>query len=113
MAGTKHGGGHDDPDREGGTGVVEETEQKLKKPQLYKVLLHNDDYTTMDFVVMVLMNIFHHQQAEAARIMLAVHKAGIGVAGVYSYEVAETKARKVIELAKNNEYPLQCSVEPA
>lgn len=93
--------------------MVEKTDQKLKKPQLYRVLLHNDDYTTMEFVVMVLMTVFHHQQAEAVRIMLQVHHEGIGVAGVYSFEIAESKAARVLELARHNEYPLQCSVEPA
>jgi ATP-dependent Clp protease adaptor protein ClpS len=100
-------------EHEGGTGVVEETEKKLEKPKLYKVLLHNDDYTTMEFVVMVLMNIFKHQQNEAVRIMLNVHNNGIGVAGVYSYEVAETKARKTEELARQNDFPLRTSVEQA
>ena len=98
-------------DHSGDTAVVEKTEQKLKKPALYKVLLHNDDYSTMEFVVMVLMNIFRHSKEEAFNIMLAVHEAGIGVAGIYSREVAETKAHKVVELARANEFPLQCSVE--
>ena len=106
-------GDDDGLEREGGTGVVEETEKKLEKPKLYKVLLHNDDYTTMEFVVMVLMNIFRHQQNEAVRIMLNVHNNGIGVAGVYSYEVAETKAHQTEELARHNEYPLRATVEPA
>ena len=106
-------GDDDGLEREGGTGVVEETEKKLEKPKLYKVLLHNDDYTTMEFVVMVLMNIFHHQQNEAVRTMLNVHNNGIGVAGVYSYEVAETKAKQTEELARHNEFPLRTSVEPA
>ena len=88
-------------------------EEDLQEPQMYKVLLHNDDYTTMEFVVMVLMNIFKHQQNEAVRIMLNVHNNGIGVAGVYSSEVAETKAKQTEELARQNEYPLRTSVEPA
>ena len=100
-------------DLEGDSAVATETEKKLKKPRPYKVLLINDDYTTMEFVVMVLMNIFHHQQAEAERIMLQVHQDGLGVAGVYSYEVAETKVRKTIELAQQNEFPLRCTMEPA
>src|SRR2546422_10829923 len=69
--------------------VATETEKKVKRPKLYNVLLHNDDYTTMEFVVMVLMSIFHHPEAEAVRIMLQVHQKGIGVAGTFSYEVAE------------------------
>lgn len=96
----------------GDSGLLEETEHKLKKPRRYRVLLHNDDYTTMDFVMMVLMNIFHHNETEAMRIMLKVHHEGIGVAGIYSFEVAETKANKTMELARRDDFPLQCSVEP-
>ena len=101
---------HKDPD--GGSGLLEETEHKLKKPRRYRVLLHNDDYTTMDFVMMVLMNIFHLDETEAMRIMLKVHNEGIGVAGIYSFEVAETKANKTMDLARRDDFPLQCSVEP-
>lgn len=100
-----------DPEGEGA--VATEVERKVKRPQLYKVLLHNDDYTTMEFVVMVLMTVFHHGEPEAVRIMLQVHQRGIGVAGVYSYEIAETKVAKVARLAKEHEFPLRCSLEPA
>jgi ATP-dependent Clp protease adaptor protein ClpS len=93
--------------------VVTETEKKLKKPPLYKVLLHNDDYTTKEFVVQVLQYVFHKEQTEAVQIMLHVHKKGIGVAGVYTYEVAETKVAMVENLARQHEYPLKCTIEEA
>lgn len=85
---------------------------KLKPPQMYKVLLHNDDYTSMEFVVAVLHTIFNHSEASATRIMLHIHHNGVGVAGVYSHEIAETKVRKVLELAKEAEFPLLCTMEP-
>ncbi len=94
-------------------GVATETEKKLKKPPLYKVLLHNDDYTTKEFVVQILQHVFHKEQTEAVQIMLHVHKKGIGVAGVYTYEIAETKVALVENLARQHEYPLKCSMEEA
>ena len=98
-----------------GVGVVTErrTKRKLEKPRLYKVLLHNDDYTTMEFVVYILQSVFHRSEADAVQIMLHVHRSGIGVAGVYTYEVAETRVQQVETLAKQNEYPLRCSFEEA
>jgi ATP-dependent Clp protease adaptor protein ClpS len=99
-------------EREGGVATVTRTEKKLKKPPLYKVLFHNDDYTTREFVVFVLQTVFHHDEQAATRIMWHVHKSGVGVAGVYTYEIAETKARKVEALARANEYPLKVSLEP-
>src|ERR687883_1334229 len=93
--------------------VVAESKTRLKKPPLYKVLLHNDDFTTMEFVVYVLQSVFAQPEEEAFRIMLKVHLEGVGVAGVYTYEVAETKAAKVTELARAHEYPLLCTVEEA
>jgi len=96
-----------------GVATKRRTERKLKKPKLYKVLLHNDDYTTMEFVVFVLQGIFHHPEAEAVQIMLHVHKNGIGVAGVYTYEVAETRVAQVEALARQHEFPLRCSLEEA
>jgi ATP-dependent Clp protease adaptor protein ClpS len=94
--------------------VATETKQrsKLQRPRLYEVLLHNDNYTTRDFVVAVLREVFHKSEAEAVQIMLHVHTRGIGVAGVYTYEVAETKIRLVEELARENEFPLRLTMEP-
>ena len=96
-------------------GVVTEsrTERKLKKPKLYRVLLHNDDYTTMEFVVFVLVSVFHRSETDAVQIMLHVHKNGIGVAGVYTREVAETRVKQVESLAQQHEFPLRCSLEEA
>jgi ATP-dependent Clp protease adaptor protein ClpS len=96
-----------------GTGVVEKVRPEVKKPQLYKVLLHNDDYTTMEFVVMVLESIFSKQPAEAHRIMMEVHCHGHGICGVYSYEVAETKVALVHDEARENGFPLRASMEEA
>ncbi len=87
------------------------TAKKLAKPPLYKVLLHNDDYTTMEFVVEVLQTVFHHDIQRATRIMLHVHQRGVGVAGTYPRDVAETKAEKVMALARAAEFPLLCTVE--
>ena len=97
---------------DGDSAVATETEKRLKRPSLYKVLLHNDDYTTMEFVVHVLTSIFHHPEETAVQIMLHVHRKGVGVAGVYSFEIAETKVRKTVDLARQNEYPLRCTMEP-
>jgi ATP-dependent Clp protease adaptor protein ClpS len=98
-------------------GVVTETrtrpQPKLRKPPLYKVLLHNDDFTTREFVVEVLQTVFHHPEPEAVRIMLHVHQRGVGVAGVFTFEVAETKVRTVEALARQREFPLMLSLEPA
>ena len=93
-------------------GVVTETEKKLKKPPLYKVLLHNDDYTTMDFVVEILESVFHKQPAEAFRIMMMVHTQGKGLCGVYPFEVAETKVSSVVDRARENGFPLRAAMEP-
>jgi ATP-dependent Clp protease adaptor protein ClpS len=93
------------------TQTVERT--RVERPPLYRVLLHNDDYTPMDFVVAVLREIFHRDEAEAVRIMLHVHKRGIGVAGVYPHQIAETKLHKVHERAKAAGQPLKCSMEEA
>ena len=93
--------------------VVTESETRLKKPPLYHVLLHNDDFTTMEFVVYVLQNVFQRSETEAVRIMLQVHLEGVGVAGMYTYEIAEMKVAKVAELARANEFPLLCTIEEA
>ena len=100
-----------DYEREHDEGILTESEQELKKPSLYKVLLHNDDYTTMDFVVFVLQTIFHHTDQDALRIMLLVHQQGVGIAGVFTYEIAETKVAKVAQLAQEHEFPLLCTME--
>ena len=92
-------------------GVLLEAKPKTKKPSMYNVLLLNDDYTPMEFVVLVLESIFNKKQEEATQIMLHVHKNGIGVCGTFTYEVAESKCKTVIEFAKKNEHPLQCTIE--
>ena len=99
------------PDRTTHDGVLAETRQKTKKPTLYKVLLLNDDYTTMEFVVQILEGIFHKTPAEAYRIMMQVHTKGRGMCGAYSYEVAETKVATVQDLAKQDGFPLQATLE--
>ena len=98
---------------ERGGAVAEKTESKtkLERPPLYKVLLHNDDFTTMEFVVFVLQTVFNHGENEAMRIMLNVHRQGLGLAGIYTYEVAEMKVDKVTSLAQANEFPLLCTME--
>lgn len=101
----------DDNDQNNDYGVVTEKRTSLKKPSMFKVLLHNDDFTTMEFVILVLRTIFLKSDQEAYRIMMSVHQAGIGVAGVYTFEVAEAKASRVIELARENDFPLLCTVE--
>ena len=93
------------------TGVVVKSKPKTKKPSMYKVLLLNDDYTPMEFVVHVLERFFNKNRSEAARIMLHVHRRGVGVCGVYTYEVAETKVTQVMDFARRNEHPLQCTLE--
>ena len=87
------------------------TEEEIKSPFLYKVFLLNDDYTTMDFVVQVLEKVFHKPPAEATQIMLHVHKKGIGVCGVYTRDIAETKVTMVHELARERGFPLMCMME--
>lgn len=99
-------------DRQTGGEVLERTRQETKKPELYRVLLLNDDYTTMDFVVEVLESVFQKPPAEAFRIMMAVHTQGKGLCGVYPHEVAETKVATVIERARSNGFPLLAAMEP-
>ena len=101
------------PKREGDrqTGLVLEERTRTKKPPMYKVLLHNDDYTTREFVVWVLQTVFHKNESDAVAIMSHVHNNGIGVAGVYTFEVAEMKVEKVGHLARASEYPLLCTME--
>ena len=94
-------------------GVATQTRPKeqTRRPPLFRVLLHNDDYTTMEFVVWILETVFHHDETTATRIMLHVHKNGIGVAGIYTHDIAETRAARVEALARTHEYPLRCTVE--
>ena len=99
-------------DRQTGEGVLERTRQETKRPELYKVLLLNDDYTTMDFVVDVLESVFNKAPAEAYRIMMAVHHQGQGLCGVYPFEVAETKVATVVDLARSHGFPLRAAMEP-
>ncbi len=99
------------PDIDGGGEVLTEKKTKLEKPKLFKVLLHNDDFTTMEFVVFILQFVFNRDEADAIDIMLKVHNAGVGVAGIYPYEIAETKRQKTMNLARAREYPLLCTLE--
>ena len=88
------------------------SEQKLERPRMWRVLLHNDDYTTQDFVVWVLESIFHKPRGEAFAIMMSVHRSGMGVAGVYTYDVADTKVKNTKQLAEEHEFPLLVTMEP-
>lgn len=96
-----------------GEGVATETREEVKPPPLFRVLMHNDDYTTMDFVVAVLRTVFHKEPEEAVRIMLNVHENGVGVCGVYTEDIAATKISTVHANAQANGFPLRCSMEPA
>jgi ATP-dependent Clp protease adaptor protein ClpS len=96
-----------------GTGVVTRTKPRTKKPSMYTVLMLNDDYTPMEFVVHVLERFFHKTQEDATRIMLHVHQRGVGICGVYTYEVAETKVAQVVDYSRKNQHPLQCTMEKA
>ena len=98
-------------DGDGKTGLVTKTRPVTKKPNLYKVLILNDDYTPMEFVVHVLERFFNKGREDATRVMLHVHQKGVGVCGVYTYEVAETKVTQVMDLAKEHQHPLQCRME--
>lgn len=107
------GPSHEDDDdrRDGQTGVIVETAPKTKKPSMYKVLLLNDDYTPMEFVVHVLQRFFRMSLDDATRVMLHVHQRGVGVCGVFTFEVAETKVAQVIDFARKHQHPLQCTHE--
>ena len=94
-------------------GIATKTRAKTKKPSPYKVLILNDDYTPMEFVVLVLKRFFNMDIDEATRVMLHVHQKGVGVCGTFSYEVAETKVTQVMDFARKNEHPLQCTLEKA
>ena len=99
-----------DRDEQSGTATINKT--RLQPPRKYKVLMHNDDYTTMEFVVLVLQKYFNKNYNDAQEIMLAVHQRGFGVCGIYTYEVAESKVAKVLKYARENGHPLRCSTEP-
>ena len=99
-------------ERQTGDEVLERTRLETKKPELFKVLLLNDDYTTMDFVVHILEDVFNKPPAEAYRIMMAVHTQGHGLCGVYPFEVAETKIATVVDLARAQGFPLRATMEP-
>lgn len=92
---------------------VAESEEKTEEPPLFKVLLHNDDYTTMDFVVQVLQSVFNMAADKAIQVMLNVHLTGIGVAGIYSFEIAEMKVERTTAMAREQEFPLLCTMEKA
>jgi ATP-dependent Clp protease adaptor protein ClpS len=98
---------------EGQVGLATKTRAKSKKPSQYKVLLLNDDYTPMEFVVMVLKRFFRMDLEQATRVMLHVHQKGVGVCGIFTYEVAETKVNQVMDFARENQHPLQCTLEKA
>ena len=102
-----------DEDAGTGVGVATRTRAKAKKPSLYKVLMLNDDYTPMEFVVLVLQRFFSMGIEDATRVMLQVHQQGVAVCGVFTYEVAETKVTQVIDFARENQHPLQCTLEKA
>ena len=101
----------DQPPGNSGTDVVTRTRTKTKKPSLYKVLLLNDDYTPMEFVVYILERFFNKPSDEATRIMMHVHQKGVGVCGVYTFEVAETKVTQVMNFSRQHDHPLQCTME--
>ncbi|MEQ7873938.1 ATP-dependent Clp protease adapter ClpS [Sphingomonas sp. ASV193] len=111
MAGDEPGRGDGLDDVE--TGVVTRTRPKTKKPSNYKVLMLNDDYTPMEFVVLILQRYFSMDIEAATRVMLQVHQQGVAVCGVFTYEVAETKVSQVIDFARENQHPLQCTLEKA
>ncbi len=99
------------PDFDRDSDVLTEKDAKFERPKLFKVLLHNDDFTTMEFVVWVLEYVFLRESAEAVAVMLSVHNEGVGIAGIYPYEIANMKAEKAMNLAKAREYPFLCTVE--
>ncbi len=100
-----------DKDEQSGVATVKKV--KLQPPKMYKVLMHNDDYTTMEFVILVLQKFFNKSASESQTIMLEVHTRGFGICGIYTYEVAESKVAKVTKYARDNGHPLKCSTEPS
>lgn len=106
-------GQDDDADGDGQVGIATKTRTRPKKPSQYKVLMLNDDYTPMEFVVLVLKRFFGMDLEQATRVMLQVHQTGVGVCGIFPYEVAETKVNQVMDFARQNQHPLQCTLEKA
>jgi ATP-dependent Clp protease adaptor protein ClpS len=106
-------GGKDDDGGGSQVGIATKTRSKPKKPSQYKVLMLNDDYTPMEFVVLVLKRFFSMDLEQATRVMLHVHQRGVGVCGIFPYEIAETKVNQVMDFAKQNQHPLQCTLEKA
>jgi ATP-dependent Clp protease adaptor protein ClpS len=111
MRDTRDGDGKTGDGNGTGTGLITKTRPKTKKPSLYKVLILNDDYTPMEFVVHILEKIFNKNREDAVQIMLHVHRHGVGVCGVFTFEVAETKVAQVIEFSRRHQHPLQCTME--
>ncbi len=107
------GGQEGDSDAGQQVGIATKTKARPKKPSQYKVLLLNDDYTPMEFVVMVLKRFFGMDLEQATRVMLHVHQRGVGVCGIFPYELAETKVNQVMDFARQNQHPLQCTLEKA
>jgi ATP-dependent Clp protease adaptor protein ClpS len=105
------GAGGNDNERDRQTGILLKPRPKTKKPSMYKVLILNDDYTPMEFVVLILEKFFSKNRQEATDIMLHVHRRGVGVCGIFTYEIAETKVAQVMDFARANEQPLQCTME--
>ena len=102
------------PEGPGGLAVPDVgIEQEIREPKMYRVLLHNDDYTTMEFVIEILRSVFHKPVLDATRIMLDVHRKGNGICGVYTYDIAATRVARVHQLAQKREFPLKCSLEEA
>ncbi len=112
MRDTRDGDGKvGDGDNGTGTGLITKTRAKTKKPSLYKVLILNDDYTPMEFVVHILERFFNKNREDAVQVMLHVHRHGVGICGVFTFEVAETKVAQVIEFSRRHQHPLQCTME--
>ena len=111
--GGQGGGNRNTPGDDGQVGIATKTRAKPKKPSQFKVLMLNDDYTPMEFVVLVLKRFFHMDMEQATRVMLHVHQRGVGVCGIFPYEIAETKVNQVMDFARENQHPLQCTLEKA
>ena len=113
MAERRDDGGADDAGNDAGTGIATKTRTRTKQPTPYRVLMLNDDYTPMEFVVLCLQRFFRMDMEAATRVMLHVHQKGVGVCGTFSYEVAETKVGQVMDFAREHQHPLQCTLEKA